>query len=238
MNVKTDDPFSRGSIIQHGKLGSGMNLESNDLKQLGYDASESQIQQLKDYLSLLQRWNKVYNLTAIRDMDAMLPLHIFDSLSVLPFIDAHHCLDVGSGAGLPGIPLAIMQPDTQFTLLDSNGKKTRFIQQSVIQLSLSNVNVVHGRIEDLGNTSSSQEGFDVIISRAFASITDFVSVTGQYLSKNGKLLAMKGRFPASELEQMPSGYQVLTTHQLDVPGVDGERHLIEIQKHEMESVDG
>ncbi|OQX12942.1 MAG: 16S rRNA (guanine(527)-N(7))-methyltransferase RsmG [Thiothrix lacustris] len=187
------------------------------------DAREKQL--LNRYLQLLQRWNKVYNLTAVRDPAEMQSLHIADSLSVAPYLRGTTCLDVGSGAGLPGIPLAIIQPQRQFTLLDTNGKKTRFMQQAVLELGLSNVSVIQSRVE-----SWQQVGcFDAVISRAFASLRDFVTFTGKHAGENGILYAMKGRYPDSELAELPSGWQVTAQHTLHVPSLDAERHLLELQ---------
>ncbi|OQX08110.1 MAG: 16S rRNA (guanine(527)-N(7))-methyltransferase RsmG [Thiothrix lacustris] len=188
------------------------------------DAHEKAL--LNRYLQLLQRWNKVFNLTAVRDPAEMQSLHIADSISVAPFLRGKSCLDVGSGAGLPGIPLAILQPDRQFTLLDTNGKKTRFIQQAVLELGLPNVKVVQTRVESWQPAAP----FDAIISRAFASLHDFVSFTGKHVAENGILYAMKGRYPASELAELPAGWRVTAQHPLHVPGLDAERHLLEIQR--------
>ena len=221
------------------------------LKSMGctVDAStvDAQIEQLKAYLELLQRWNKVYNLTAIRNPADMLPLHIYDSLAVLPYVRGKAVLDVGSGAGLPGIPLAIMCPDTGVVMLDSNGKKTRFIQQAIIQLKLDNTSVVHERIEtfkpnqasamlehSVKEKSLNDKGmlfFDAIISRAFSTLLDFVSATSPFLSKSGVMYAMKGRIPYDEIKTLPADYKVSSIKPLAVPGVIGERHLIEIIRH-------
>lgn len=196
------------------------------LKQLGIIHSEEQLNQLKKYVDLLERWNKTYNLTAIRDPKEMIPLHIFDSLVVTSLIKGNNCLDVGSGAGLPSIPLAIFQPQRLFTALDTNGKKTRFIQQAIIELGLKNINVVHSRTENW----QAEIKFDAVISRAFASIHDFINSSQMHLSESGILYAMKGQFPEAELQELPSNYQLVKTHKLDVPFVDGARHLLEIQK--------
>ena len=198
----------------------------NALHQLDCIASQQQLQQLQDYLELLQRWNKVYNLTAVRNPADMLPLHIFDSLSVAHFINGNNCLDVGSGAGLPGIPLAIMQSERQFTMLDTNGKKTRFIQQAIIQLKLDNANVVQTRIE---NWQSPQK-FDAIISRAFASIADFITTSSKHLAPTGTLYAMKGQYQQTEINEIPKGFKLKTVHKLQVPELNAERHLVEIIK--------
>lgn len=187
-----------------------------------------QRQLLRQYLQLLQRWNKVYNLTAVRDPVQMLPLHIGDSLSVARYIRGANCLDVGSGAGLPGIPLAITQPERQFTLLDTNGKKTRFMQQAVLELGLKNVNVIQTRVESWQPVAP----FDAVISRAFASLSDFVTFTGKHLAEGGILYAMKGRYPDSELAELPAGWNVVAQHTLHVPGLDAQRHLLELQRNQ------
>ena len=185
-----------------------------------------QSQLLQQYLQLLQRWNAVYNLTAVRNAAQMQLLHIDDSLSVAAFIRGETCLDVGSGAGLPGIPLAIVQPQRQFTLLDTNGKKTRFMQQAILELGLKNVKVVQSRTE----TWQAPYAFDAIISRAFASIADFVKGTAMHLAPEGRLYAMKGRYPQSELAELPQGWRVSAQHALHIPGLDAERHLLELQR--------
>lgn len=186
----------------------------------------SQQKKLNHYLQLLQRWNKVYNLTAVRDPAQMQSLHIADSLSVAPFIRGTTCLDVGSGAGLPGIPLAIIQPERHFTLLDTNGKKTRFMQQAVLELGLPNVTVIQTRVESWQPAGC----FDAIISRAFASLHDFVTFTGKHVCENGILYAMKGRYPDSELAELPPGWKVVAQHPLHIPDLDAERHLLELQR--------
>jgi len=194
------------------------------LKELEWLPDEHQLGQLKAYVALLDRWNKTYNLTAIRDPKDMIPLHIFDSLAIADFIKGESCLDVGSGAGLPTIPLAIMQPKRAFTALDTNGKKTRFIQQAVIELGLNNVQVAQARVENW----QSETAFDAIVSRAFASIHDFVSLSAKHLTDGGSLFAMKGQYPAAELQYLPKGFKLKAEHRLTVPFVEGERHLLEI----------
>ncbi|TXH68200.1 MAG: 16S rRNA (guanine(527)-N(7))-methyltransferase RsmG [Thiothrix sp.] len=194
--------------------------------ELGLDLSTGQDQQLQLYLELLQRWNKVYNLTAVRDPAQMLTLHLWDSLAVVPFIQADACLDVGSGAGLPGIPLAILRPQQEFTLLDTNGKKTRFMQQAALELGLSNLKVVQARVEHWQPV----QRFTAIISRAFASLADFVTVSGMHLATQGSLYAMKGRYPESEIAELPVGWKLARSHSLSVPGLEAERHLLELTR--------
>lgn len=194
--------------------------------ELGLVLNTQQDQQLQQYVELLLRWNKVYNLTAVRDPEQILPLHLWDSLSVVPFIEAESCLDVGSGAGLPGIPLAIMRPTQQFTLLDTNGKKTRFIQQAALELGLTNIQVVQVRVEQW----QPKQKFAAIISRAFASLADFVTVSGQHLQAAGRLYAMKGRYPDTEIAELPRGWSLASSHPLSVPGLNAERHLLELTR--------
>lgn len=194
------------------------------LNALACTANDEQIEKLKHYVDLLYRWNKTYNLTAIRDPKKMVPLHIFDSLAVAPHIQGDNCLDVGSGGGLPGIPLAIMQPQRAFTLLDTNGKKTRFMQQASIELGLKNINIVQTRIENWQTNIK----FDTIISRAFASIINFVETSSLHLSEKGQLLAMKGQFPQHELSLLPDEFIVEYSKTLLIPEVSGERCLIKI----------
>ena len=199
-------------------------LWTQGLAALNCNPDTEQFKKLKQYVALLHRWNKTYNLTAIREPQQMIPLHIFDSLAAAPYIEGESCLDVGSGGGLPGIPLAIMQPQRAFTLLDTNGKKTRFMQQAVIELNLKNITVVQTRVENW----QAKNKFDTIISRAFASIIDFIDSSSLHLSKKGQLLAMKGQFPESELSSLPNGFIVDLSKTLQIPDVSAERCIIKI----------
>ncbi len=192
------------------------------LKNLDCSPSEDELTQLKQYVDLLNRWNKTYNLTSVREPKDMIPLHIFDSLVVADYINGDNCLDVGSGGGLPTIPLAIMQPQRQFTALDTNGKKTRFIQQAVIELGLKNVQVVHECVEKW----QADKPFDAIVSRAFASIHDFISSSYIHLAEGGAMYAMKGQYPTAEIQYLPKGFALSSSHELQVPLVEGERHLL------------
>ena len=201
-------------------------LWNSGLKELACSPDEKQLALLKQYVNLLERWNKTYNLTSVRDPKNMIPLHIFDSLVVADLIKGDNCLDVGSGGGLPTIPLAIMQPQRQFTALDTNGKKTRFIQQAVIELGLKNVSVIHARVEKW----QADKVFDAIISRAFASIHDFVSFSSVHLADAGTMYAMKGQYPTAEMQYLPKGFILSKSHELHVPLVEGERHLLEITR--------
>lgn len=196
---------------------------------LGLAASTSQQQQLVEYLQLLQRWNKFYNLTAVRNPDEMLVVHLWDSLSVAPHVKGEYLLDVGSGAGLPGIPLAVLYPEQHWTLLDTNGKKTRFIQQAVGELRLRNVTVVQTRVESW----TPPQLFNGIISRAFSSLLEFVQTSGQHLTPDGVLYAMKGRYPMEEITDLPQEWDVVSSHTLQVPNLHAERHLLELQPNRM-----
>jgi len=191
--------------------------------QLGLSASGEQIDLLLAFVSLMERWNKAYNLTAIRDRNEMLRLHILDSLAVLPFVTGSKIIDVGTGAGLPGIPLAIFMPGVQFTLLDSNSKKTRFVRQAVLELQLHNVEVVHSRVESLGRKGE----FDAVLSRAFASVDDIMNLTEYLLQPEGVLIAMKGQIPEAELKKINRTY---TVDSIVLPGVEAERCVLRINK--------
>jgi len=206
------------------------NLWQAGLEALDCQPNEKQLTQLKQYVAMLERWNKTYNLTAVRNSKEMIPLHIFDSLVVANYIQGTSCLDVGSGAGLPTIPLAIMQADREFMSLDTNGKKTRFVQQAIIELGLNNAKVMQTRIENW----QAPHSFDAIISRAFSSVYDFVTASSQHLSQNGILYAMKGQYPEGEMQYLPKDYTLIKSHELEVPYVDGERHLLEIRYSENE----
>lgn len=185
---------------------------------LGVDAVTQQ--KLLNYLALLQKWNKVYNLTAVRDPEGMVTLHLLDSLSVLPHIRDGRLLDVGSGAGFPGIVLALTQPDVQVTTLDSVGKKAGFMRQAKAELGIANLEVICGRVEAF----QPEHGFDIIISRAFSEISDFLRLTRHLLAEGGQWLAMKGAYPHEELAQLQGVTHVVT--ELHVPGLDARRHLV------------
>ena len=180
---------------------------------------------LLDYLALLARWNATYNLTAIRDPREMLAKHLLDSLAMQPFVRELRTLaDLGTGPGLPGIPLAIATPGLQVTLVESNGKKARFLREAVRQLKLGNVQVAESRIEAFrpGHT------FDAITARALATLPQILALGGHLPGPGGRLLAMKGTYPAEEIAALPAGWVLATSHPLVVPGLDAERHLVEI----------
>ncbi|MDB9969906.1 16S rRNA (guanine(527)-N(7))-methyltransferase RsmG [Porticoccaceae bacterium] len=196
------------------------------MQQMEVEYSSEQRDMLLAYLQLLMTWNKAYNLTAIRDPGEMIRLHLLDSLAVLPHISGKRLIDVGTGAGLPGIPLAIMCPERDFTLLDSNGKKTRFLFQARCDLGLSNLKEINSRVEN----HQPEVPYDAVLSRAFTSVADMVKKCSHLLSPEGLFLAMKGKFPQSELSEVGKDYKVDASHTLQVPGVDGERHLIVISR--------
>jgi 16S rRNA (guanine527-N7)-methyltransferase len=174
------------------------------------------------YIDLLNRWNRRYNLTAIRDPEQMLTRHLMDALSIAPYVQGQHILDVGSGAGLPGIPLAITFPGRSFVLLDSNNKKTRFMLQASAELSLANINVVHGRVEDYNPDIV----FDTIVARAFAPLDRLLELTGRLLTASGQLLVMTGSRPGVADQALASPYKIREIIQLQVPGLDAQRHLL------------
>jgi 16S rRNA (guanine527-N7)-methyltransferase len=197
------------------------------LDKLGVLWNSEQIEKLHSFLSMLERWNKTFNLTAIRDPFDMLKLHLLDSATMhQPIQLANHIIDVGSGAGLPGIPLAILNPEKQFTLLDSNGKKTRFIFQARSELALTNVKEVNSRVE----TYQPEIPFDMVITRAFSSLPKMLQQCDHLVSNEGVFLAMKGKKPDLELSQIQKEYMVSDLYKVMVPETEGERHLIEIKK--------
>lgn len=177
------------------------------------------------YLALLQKWNRVYNLTAIRDPDRMVEQHLLDSLAAVPLFGAGRVLDVGSGGGLPGIPLAIARPELSVTLIDTVSKKTAFLIQARGELGLSNLTVVTGRVEEY----RPETGFDTITSRAFAELALFVNLTRHLLVPGGRWLALKGVHPTEELAALPGDVRPFAQHALDVPGLDAERCAIELK---------
>lgn len=183
-------------------------------------------EKLLAFLALLSKWNRAYNLTAVREPRDMVARQLFDSLSILPFITAERVLDVGAGGGLPGLPLAIARSDIQFVLLDSNSKKTRFLTQCVLELGLENVEVIHGRAE----SCQPAQRFDQITSRAFTSLPNLVTWCGGLLADEGQFLAMKGQFPDDEVSALPSPWQVDARHRLEYPGCEGERHILLINR--------
>ena len=187
--------------------------------------TNQQISLFLDYLEILKKWNEAYNLTAVRNLEDMVAMHLLDSLSIAPFIKGKNILDAGTGAGLPGIPLAILYPERRFTLLDSNGKKIRFLFQTKNQLGLENVNEVQARAEKY----QTEAPFSAITSRAFSGLVEMIEKTKHLLGKEGRFYAMKGQFQDQELSMLPKHYKVIAVHHLVVPGVNSKRHLIEIE---------
>lgn len=195
-------------------------------QQMGIALSDNQAEQLLAYMALLNKWNRAYNLTAVRNPDEMVSRHLLDSLSVLPFVGAGRWLDVGSGGGMPGVILAIMLPDSQFTLLDSNGKKTRFLTQVKMELGLDNLQVVNSRVEGF----SPDQPFDGIVSRAFSSLADFTALTRHLGTADTRWLAMKGLYPEEELQALDDDFSVRDSVELAVPGCVASRHLLILQR--------
>ena len=199
------------------------------LQEMGLKISAQQQQKLLDYVALIYKWNQVHNLTAVREPLDMVTLHILDSLSVLSYIECKRLLDVGAGAGLPSIPLAICLPELQVTAIDAVQKKVSFMRQVKAQLGLTNFNVIHGRIEEQEVPSKDMpEKFEVITSRAFSEIGLFVKLTKHLLADDGKWLAMKGAIPQHEFEK--SAIQPVDIKVLKVAGLDAERHLIVLRQ--------
>lgn len=194
---------------------------SAGIAQMGLDVTPEQQAKLLDYLALLHKWNKVYNLTAVRQPEQMVSNHLLDSLAVLPYLWPQRWLDVGCGGGLPGIVLAIMRPEWSFTMLDSNSKKTGFVQQAAIELGLRNVEV---RCERVERWQPGQK-FDGIISRAFAEAAEFVTLTRHLLAEGGRWVAMKGT-PEQELARLPAGIKVEKVVTLHVPKLEAARSLV------------
>ena len=193
---------------------------------LGLDLSGAQRDALMRFLGLLKKWNRAYNLTSLSDMAAMVSGHVLDSLSIHAYLSGQRILDVGSGAGLPGVPVAIANPDKRIVLLDSNAKKTRFLQQVATEIRLTTVQVVQVRVEDYHD----KRGFDAVICRALGSLNEFVVGAGRLCKPSGRIIAMKGRYPQQELGDLPPGYKIAAVHKLAVPGLSAERHAVEIRK--------
>ena len=196
---------------------------------LGLTLGSDTQQRLLDYLALIDKWNRVYNLSAIRESEKMVSHHLLDSLAVAPHLPAGSLLDVGSGAGLPGIPLALACPKLQVTLLDSNHKKAAFLNQAVIELKLANAKVCAARVESL----RTPERYQAIISRAFADIGEFLRLAGYLLAPGGVIAAMKGLYPYEEIDKLPPGYRLKQVLPLAVPGVEGARHLALIEAEQV-----
>jgi 16S rRNA (guanine527-N7)-methyltransferase len=187
---------------------------------LGLNVSAEAVSRLLDYQALLERWNAAYNLTAVRDPAEMITRHLLDSLAILPYVQGDTLADLGTGPGLPGIPLAIVAPGRDILLVDSNGKKVRFLREAIRALKLEGVRAVQSRVEDV------QGQFDCITARAFASLADMLGWGGHLLAPGGIWLAMKGKRPDDELPGVPAGFEVRAFHELAVPGLQAERSLL------------
>ena len=196
------------------------------LKEMGLDLSGEQQDKLLAYVEMLKKWNKTYNLTDLRDESQIISHHLLDSLTLPPYLEgAQTMLDVGSGGGQPGIPAAVCRPDLQITLLDANTKKTSFLQQAAIELELKNVRVVSGRVEAVQGLRA-----DVITSRAFAELADFVNWTAHLLQDGGCWAAMKGVYPAAEIDRLPDSVCVERVDKIRVPQLNAERHMVILRK--------
>jgi 16S rRNA (guanine527-N7)-methyltransferase len=189
---------------------------------LDFMVNDKKIEELLAFISLIEKWNKAYNLTAIKAKQDMVRLHLLDSLTVIPYLEGSSIIDIGTGAGLPGIPLAICLPHIAFTLLDSNAKKTRFVQQAVLELKLTNVQIIHSRSEEY----LPAQMYSTVLTRAFAELPDIIQSTRHLLAENGKMIAMKGRCTESELAQIKSSASVIPVR---IPGVEAERNLVLIK---------
>lgn len=197
-------------------------------RELKLDLDAKQHDQLLDYLALLFKWNSVYNLTSLRDPMQMVTLHVLDSLAAVPaFAQATNVLDVGAGGGLPGIVLAISRPDMKVSLIDTVHKKTAFLTQVKAELGLANVTVYTRKVQDL----QVKQPFDVITSRAFADLSDFVNWSGHLLAEGGQFIALKGTAPPEEQERLPAEWKTTGLQALEVPGLDAERHLVFISRN-------
>ena len=199
---------------------------SDGVAQLNLDLSDQVQNTLLDYIALLYKWNKAFNLTAVRDPEQMIIRHVLDSLAILPYLDEQKLLDVGTGGGIPGIIIAVCRPEIDISLLDSNGKKTRFLQQVKTHLSLDNVEVIQSRAEDY----SPPVLFDRIISRAFTALDQMVHWCDHLLDKDGRFMAMKGTYPEPGQKELPPGWAVTDVQPLTVPFIDEHRHLVSITR--------
>jgi 16S rRNA (guanine527-N7)-methyltransferase len=200
-------------------------LESG-LRELGISMGTQDLSRLVEYVALLDKWNRVYNLTAIRDAGSVVSVHLLDCLAAVPYLRGNGVLDVGSGAGLPGIPISVARPDLRVTMLESSHKKAAFLRQAVAELQLKNAAIVCERAESW----QPRETFDCIISRAFAELSEFVTLTEHLLAQRGLLVAMKGVHPYDEIAKLPPEFRVTQVRRLRVPGLEAERHLVLIER--------
>ncbi|EGG3794627.1 16S rRNA (guanine(527)-N(7))-methyltransferase RsmG, partial [Salmonella enterica] len=202
-----------------------LNKLSRLLADAGISLTDHQKTLLVAYVDMLHKWNKAYNLTSVRDPNEMLVRHILDSIVVAPYLQGQRFIDVGTGPGLPGIPLAIVLPDAHFTLLDSLGKRVRFLRQVQHELKLENITPVQSRVE----AYPSEPPFDGVISRAFASLNDMVSWCHHLPGEKGRFYALKGQLPGDEIASLPDNFSVESVEKLHVPQLEGERHLVIIK---------
>ncbi len=193
---------------------------------LGIGLDRAALNKLGAFVSLLEKWNRVYNLTAVREPQAMVERHILDSLAVVPYLRGHTLLDVGTGAGLPGLPLAIARPDLEVTLLDANAKKLRFVRQAVAELELHNVHVEQARMQEY----QPGRAFDMVISRAVSSLDELYQQSQHLLAAGGRMLFMKGALPEQEMVAFGPGRAALHCERLWIPGLDAERHLLWLER--------
>ena len=203
-----------------------LNVLQGALAKTDLQVSEQQQTKLVQYVQLMHKWNKAYNLTSVRDPQQMVIKHIVDSVVVSPYLQGDCFIDVGTGPGLPGIPLAILHPEKHFTLLDSLGKRVRFMKQVGFELQLKNINPVQSRVEQY----KSEIRLDGVLSRAFASLKDMLHWCQHLVDSEGVFLALKGQFPEQELADLPEGFVLVDSAPLLVPGLDGERHLLKLKK--------
>lgn len=206
-----------------------LNKLSRLLAEAGISLSDQQQQQLVAYVEMLHKWNKAYNLTSVRDPNEMLVRHILDSIVVAPHLQGTRFIDVGTGPGLPGIPLSIVRPESHFTLLDSLGKRVRFLRQVQHELKLTNIEPVQSRVEDF----PAEPPFDGVISRAFASLNDMVNWCHHLPGDAGRFYALKGQLPEDEIARLPAGLAVESIVELNVPHLDGERHLVIVKANKV-----
>lgn len=206
-----------------------LNKLSRLLAEAGISLSDQQQQQLVAYVEMLHKWNKAYNLTSVRDPNEMLVRHILDSIVVAPHLQGTRFIDVGTGPGLPGIPLSIVRPESHFTLLDSLGKRVRFLRQVQHELKLTNIEPVQSRVEDF----PAEPPFDGVISRAFASLNDMVNWCHHLPGDAGRFYALKGQLPEDEIALLPAGLAVESIVELKVPHLEGERHLVIVKANKV-----
>ncbi len=207
--------------VEHNK-----EILSAGIKELGLCITEEQQKKLLEYIGLLKKWNKAYNLTAIRKTESMIVRHLLDSVSVSAYLHGENIIDVGTGPGIPGIPLAIIFPNRRFTLLDSNGKKVRFIHQAKQSLNLENIDIVQNRVE----MYQPEQLFDTVISRAFTSLQQMVLITGHLLKDSGLIQAMKGSYPEPDQKPFAKEWKVEKVIKLLVPNLNEQRHLVNIRR--------